>query len=82
MRADYDEGERLRIGVGQRGGREQGDHKGRPYQPRRCEPGARRGAAVPRVNATFSTPPRHKGIAWIKWIGTHKDYDKVDASTV
>jgi mRNA interferase HigB len=23
-----------------------------------------------------------KGIAWIKWIGTHKDYDKIDVKEV
>jgi len=23
-----------------------------------------------------------KGIAWIKWIGTHKDYDKIDVKAV
>ena len=23
-----------------------------------------------------------KGIVWIKWIGTHKDYDKVDARSI
>jgi len=23
-----------------------------------------------------------KGIVWIKWIGTHKDYDKVDVNEV
>jgi mRNA-degrading endonuclease HigB of HigAB toxin-antitoxin module len=23
-----------------------------------------------------------KGIVWIKWIGTHKDYDKIDANEV
>jgi mRNA interferase HigB len=23
-----------------------------------------------------------KGIVWIKWIGTHKDYDKIDVSEV
>jgi mRNA interferase HigB len=23
-----------------------------------------------------------KGIVWIKWIGTHKDYDKIDADEV
>jgi len=23
-----------------------------------------------------------KGIAWIKWIGTHKDYDKIDVNEV
>lgn len=23
-----------------------------------------------------------KGIVWIKWIGTHKDYDKIDVKTV
>jgi mRNA interferase HigB len=23
-----------------------------------------------------------KGIVWIKWIGTHKDYDKIDAKKV
>jgi mRNA interferase HigB len=22
------------------------------------------------------------GIAWIKWIGTHKDYDKIDVNEV
>lgn len=23
-----------------------------------------------------------KGIVWIKWIGTHRDYDKIDVSEV
>jgi mRNA interferase HigB len=23
-----------------------------------------------------------KGIVWIKWIGSHKDYDKIDARTI
>ena len=23
-----------------------------------------------------------KGIVWIKWIGTHKDYDRIDVSEV
>ena len=23
-----------------------------------------------------------KGIVWIKWIGTHKDYDKIDVNEV
>lgn len=23
-----------------------------------------------------------KGIVWIKWIGTHKDYDKIDVKEV
>jgi mRNA interferase HigB len=23
-----------------------------------------------------------KGIVWIKWIGTHKDYDRIDVGTV
>lgn len=23
-----------------------------------------------------------RGIVWIKWIGTHADYDKIDARTV
>jgi mRNA interferase HigB len=23
-----------------------------------------------------------KGIVWIKWIGTHKDYDKIDVKRV
>ena len=23
-----------------------------------------------------------KGIVWIKWIGTHKDYDRIDAVEV
>jgi mRNA interferase HigB len=23
-----------------------------------------------------------KGIVWIKWIGTHKDYDKIDVKGV
>jgi mRNA interferase HigB len=23
-----------------------------------------------------------KGIAWIKWIGTHRDYDRIDVMTV
>jgi mRNA interferase HigB len=23
-----------------------------------------------------------KGIAWIKWIGTHRDYDKIDVKEV
>lgn len=23
-----------------------------------------------------------KGIVWIKWIGTHRDYDRIDARTV
>jgi len=23
-----------------------------------------------------------KGIVWIKWLGTHKDYDKIDAKEV
>ena len=23
-----------------------------------------------------------KGIVWIKWIGTHKEYDKIDAKKV
>lgn len=23
-----------------------------------------------------------KGIVWIKWIGTHKDYDRIDATRV
>lgn len=23
-----------------------------------------------------------KGILWIKWIGTHADYDKIDVKTV
>lgn len=24
----------------------------------------------------------HKGIVWIKWIGTHADYDRIDAKDV
>ncbi|MND05644.1 hypothetical protein D3C83_265700 [compost metagenome] len=23
-----------------------------------------------------------KGIVWIKWIGTHRDYDRIDVKTV
>lgn len=34
------------------------------------------------VSAIFADPPRSKGHVWIKFIGTHAEYGRVDALTV